>query len=111
MADSVILDIKSWRVSDTTGRKHLVDISPQFTSESSYSYEETIINEDDEMSVACGKYFTYIWSDKIVNYIIDGSDSVKHGQLIMMTDNVSCMSTVVITGVTIATKVTVITVN
>ena len=113
MADSVILDIKSWRSSDTTGRKHLVDISPQFTSESFYLFEEKIIGVDEELSISCGKYFTYIWADKIINYTIDGSDIVKHGQLIMLTDNVipDDESIILITGVTALTKVTVMTVT
>ena len=113
MADSVILNIKSWRSSETTGRKHLVDISPQFTSDSSYVYEEMIIGADDELPITCGKYFTYVWTDKIVNYTIDGSDIIKHGQLIMLTDNVlpEELSTILITGVTALTKVTFMTVT
>ena len=109
MADSVILSIKSWRSSETTGRKHLVDISPQFTSEESYSYEEKIIDKDDVLEITCGKYFTYMWTDKLVNYSINDG-STMHGQLIMLTDNV-LGSTIGITGVTAVTKVTVILVN
>ena len=113
MADSVILSIKSWRSSEVAGRKHLVDISPQFTSDTSYLYEEVTIGIDDELPITCGKYFTYVWSDKLVNYIIDGSDIIKHGQLIMLTDNVipEEASTITITGVTALTKVTFMVVN
>jgi hypothetical protein len=112
VADSVILNIKSWRSSEDTGRKHLVDISPQFTSESSYTFEEKIVDAEGTLSVTCGKYFTYIWSDKVIDYSID-SGVTMHGQLIMLTNNVieDTASVIAITGTIDTTKVSVILVD
>lgn len=109
MSDSVILNIKSWRSSEDYGRKHLAEINPQFVSTSSYSYEEKIINATDTLTVSCGKYFTFIWTDKIVNYSIN-SGRVMHGQIIMLSDNTTG-SSILITGTLASTKVSYISVN
>lgn len=107
MADALILNIKSWRVSDTTGRKHLLEISPQFPSDTEYSYEERIIDEDDTVTVVGGGSFTYIWTDKVINYVID-EGSVMTGQLIMLSNNKANTSySIVITGVSDTTKVSI----
>jgi len=108
MADSVILDIKSW-LSTTAGRKHLLDIVPQFTTETSYSYESIIIGVDDSLSVTCGLTLTYIYADKPVTYQIEDGTAME-GQLIMLTNNVTG-PTISITGVTASTTVMIILVN
>jgi hypothetical protein len=107
MADSVILSIKSWRVSDTTGRKHLLEISPQFPSNTDYFYEEHLIDEDDTFTITGGKLFTYIWADKAIDYQIN-SGVTMNGQLVMLTNKTTNSTyTIKITGVTDVTKVSV----
>lgn len=114
MADSVILDIKSW-LSTTGGRKHLLDIVPQFTTDTSYSYESTIIGVDDTLSVTCGKIFTYVYADKPITYQIEDGTEMQ-GQLIMLTnilaeDAEDPSITISITGITATTTVMIILVN
>ena len=114
MADSVILDIKSW-LSTTAGRKHLLDIVPQFTTETSYSYESTIIGVDDSLSVTCGLTLTYIYADKPITYQIEDG-TVMNGQLVMLTNIIAEEAedpsiTISIVGLTASTTVMIILVN
>lgn len=107
MADALILNIKSWRVSDTTGRKHLIELSPQFPSSTDYTYEERIINEDDTFTITGGSTFTYIWADKAITYSID-SGTVFTGQLIMLSNKLENSSySIDITGISDSTKVSI----
>lgn len=109
MSDSVILNIKSWRSSEDTGRKHLAEISPQFVSSSSYKYEERMINATDTLTITGGKYFTFIWTDKLVSYSIN-SGRTMNGQLVMLSDN-TLGSSILITGTLASTKVNYILVS
>lgn len=105
MADSIILTIKSWKVSSETGRRHLLEIGPQFQSEDTYSYEEKYVDSEETFDITCGKNFTYVWADQAVRYSINDG-TIMTGQLIILTND-SQGPVLRITGILNATKVTI----
>lgn len=109
MSDSVILDIRSWVSSVSAGRKHLLDIAPQFTAETSYKYENKVIGVGGTITVTCGKTFTYIYADKAITYSINSGTALT-GQLVMLTTS-TLGSSILVTGLTASTTVMVITVS
>jgi hypothetical protein len=105
MAESVILAIKSWKVSSDVGRRYLLEIGPQFQASTNYTFQEIFLDIGETLDLVCGNVFTFIWADSDIQYSIDDGSTMT-GQLVMLT-NKDSGPTIKLTGLLNGTKVTI----